>query len=100
MMVRRNIEIEIPAEVDNLIGTLARLRGVTKKSVTREALIEYGQRHAADIDKLIARTRRIAGGQATIRDVKRRNPRGDQTSSVKEGHQERDSPDEDSLGPQ
>jgi hypothetical protein len=56
-MVNRHIDIEIPRDTDNVIGTRAYLRGVTKKSVIREALNEYVRHHTVDVEKLLKRQR-------------------------------------------
>ena len=43
----------LPQETDKLLNALATLRGKTKWEVIREALIEYGEKHRSDINKLV-----------------------------------------------
>ncbi len=53
--IDQNIEVNhLPRRVDNLLKTLAHLRGMTKKAIVREALVEYVDRHQSEISKLAA----------------------------------------------
>jgi predicted transcriptional regulator len=55
-LVNRHIDIDdLPRHVDQTIGVLARLRGMTKKAIVREALVEYVKNHKADIQTLLKR---------------------------------------------
>ena len=46
----RNIQIkDLPIATNNIINTLARLRGCTKIVIVREALVEYGKNHMNEI---------------------------------------------------
>lgn len=51
-----NIEIaDLPKDVNIVIEMLRAARGVTKKAIIREALIEYAQRHKGDIVKQVGK---------------------------------------------
>jgi hypothetical protein len=51
--VNRSIEIRhLPVATDLIINTLAKLRGMTKTALIREALNEYVERHRGDINRL------------------------------------------------
>lgn len=51
--VNRSIEIRrLPVSTDLIINTLAKLRGMTKTALIREALNEYVERHRGDINRL------------------------------------------------
>ena len=43
---------DLPPECDRTLNTLATLRGKRKWEITREALIEYAEKHRQDITKL------------------------------------------------
>lgn len=48
--IDQNIEVNhLPRRVDNLLKTLAHLRGSTKKALIREAIIEFVDRHKGEI---------------------------------------------------
>jgi predicted DNA-binding protein len=47
----RNIEIkDLPMATNNILNTLARLRGSTKIVIVREALIEYARNHMKELN--------------------------------------------------
>ena len=51
--MNRSIEIRhLPVATDLIINTLAKLRGMTKTALIREALNEYVERHRGDINRL------------------------------------------------
>ena len=53
-LYNRNLEIrDLPSDSDNVISTLAKLRGAPKWMIIREALIEYVKNHRKDIGKYI-----------------------------------------------
>lgn len=67
--VRKNIELaHLPRTVDNLLSTLAHLRGMTKKALIQEALVEYVDRHRDDISRLV-KGGKISGDRKTAQRV-------------------------------
>lgn len=51
-----NIHIEkLPAETNRRLNMLALARGVRKAEIVRDALVEYAQRHATDIEASLHR---------------------------------------------
>lgn len=46
----RNVEIkDLPVATNNILNTLAKIRGVTKVVIVRESLIEYAKNHVGEI---------------------------------------------------
>jgi len=43
---------DVPSDVDNVLNTIASLKGVPKWTIIREALIEYVRNHRNDVTKL------------------------------------------------
>lgn len=46
---------DLPEDADNIINTIALLRGKRKWEITREALIEYADRHKVEIARLVSK---------------------------------------------
>jgi hypothetical protein len=60
--VNVNIEIRaLPLSANRILNALARIRGTTKRIIVREALIEYAERHGADLTT-IAERQGLKGG--------------------------------------
>jgi predicted DNA-binding protein len=56
--VNRSIEIRrLPVSTDYILNALAKLRGMTKTALIREALNEYVERHRGDVARLIKEER-------------------------------------------
>ena len=56
--VNRSVEIRrLPVKTDTLLNTLAKLRGMTKTDLIREALNEYVDRHNGDVVRLVREVR-------------------------------------------
>ena len=54
--VDRNVEIkDLPVVTEEILNTLHKMRGIKKKDLIREALIEYGENHKKDIVEMAKR---------------------------------------------
>lgn len=52
--VNVNVEIRgLPLNVNRILNALARIRGTTKRVIVREAMIEYANKHARDLQKMV-----------------------------------------------
>lgn len=50
----RHIEVrDLPIASNNLLNTLARIRGIPKWKLVREALVEYVERHKDEINIIV-----------------------------------------------
>jgi hypothetical protein len=52
-LITKNMEIrELPASTNNLLATLAKVRGCHKWEVVRDAMVEYVKNHASEIRQM------------------------------------------------
>jgi hypothetical protein len=66
----RNIEIkDLPMSSNNILNTLARLRGVTKIVIVREALVEYAKNHLQDIFNITGEVVKISDEEEETEDA-------------------------------